>query len=123
RCARALARRSSIYDGESSCYLLRSSSVALAFPHARGPTVDGECACNNATDDALATTQSTLRRRPALVILGRYRREPFDEGGNLPDFVIARAGGAEARHAGHLDAVLDHPEQLIRRALGCDLLQ
>ena len=56
-------------------------------------------------------------RCPALVVLVRHFRQIADEGHHRPDVLIGRPGQVEARHAGELDAVPDHPEELRRGAL------
>src|SRR5712672_3086540 len=63
-----------------------------------------------------------LRRGPGLVILRRDRRPFLDEGGDRPDLLVVDADLPEARHAGHVDAVLDHPEDHARLVVG-DLLE
>src|SRR6266700_1394488 len=52
-------------------------------------------------------------RGPGLVIVFRNRRQLLEEGDYGPDFLIGHLDLAEARHAGHPDAVLDDPEQLL----------
>src|SRR5258706_4256530 len=59
---------------------------------------------------------------PRLVILRRDRRPFLDEGGDRPDLLVVDADLSEARHAGHVDAVLDHPEDHARLLVG-DLLE
>src|SRR6516164_782649 len=54
---------------------------------------------------------------PHLEITIAYARQLLDEGHNGPNFVVGHLDGAKARHAGHVDAILDRPEQLLRRAL------
>jgi hypothetical protein len=54
------------------------------------------------------------RRGPALVVGVGNARQFLDERRNRPDFVVLGAGLREAGHASHVDAVLDHPEQLGR---------
>src|SRR5512138_59001 len=63
------------------------------------------------------------RPGPALVVGFRDRRQLFDERCDRPDLLILDAGQLEARHARHVDAVLDDPEQLCRREAAGDLLQ
>src|SRR6266404_7132831 len=63
-----------------------------------------------------------LRRGPRLVILRRHRGPLLDEGDDRPDFLVVDADLSEARHAGHVDAVLDHPEDHARLIVG-DLLE
>src|SRR3954469_12838931 len=48
-----------------------------------------------------------------LVLLRRELPHLADEGHDVPDLVVG-VGDAERGHAGHLDAVLDHPEGLLR---------
>src|ERR1700735_5624909 len=57
------------------------------------------------------------RRRPASVIGLRNARKLLDERRDRPEFLVLCSGKEEARHAGHVDAVLDHPEQLRDRAV------
>src|SRR5579862_5164771 len=54
------------------------------------------------------------RRRPRLEIRLRDARELLDERDDPPDVVVRGAGAGKARHAGHVDAVLDDPEELGR---------
>ena len=56
------------------------------------------------------------RGGPRLVVRVRQRRPFPDESDDRPDLLVRRPGRAEARHARHLDAVLDDPEQLRRGA-------
>src|SRR5258705_4474547 len=63
-----------------------------------------------------------LRRGPRLVILRRDRGPFFDEGDDRPDFLVVDADLSEARHARHVDAVLDRPEDDARLVVG-DLLE
>src|SRR5262245_5737842 len=67
--------------------------------------------------------RSLPRCRPGFVFLRAHARQPLDKRGDGPDLVVARPAHAEARHRGHLDAVLDHPEQLAARAFFGDLLE
>src|SRR5262249_44485425 len=60
---------------------------------------------------------------PGLVVGLRHARQFLQEGDDLPDFLVRHFDFAEARHAGHVDAVLDHPEQLVRPAIVDDLLE
>ena len=52
---------------------------------------------------------------PRLEVFVRNARQIFQEADNGPDVLVAhrRIIGAEARHCGHLDAVLDNPERLL----------
>src|SRR3954469_24976645 len=63
-----------------------------------------------------------LGRGPRLVILRRHRRPLLHKGRDRPDFLVVDADLSEARHAGHVDAVLDHPEDHARLLVG-DLLE
>src|SRR5262249_56737583 len=60
---------------------------------------------------------------PRLEVVIRGARQLLEEGDDRPDLLVRHLDRAEARHAGHLDAVLDHPEQLPRLALVDDVLE
>ena len=62
-------------------------------------------------------------RGPGLVVGLLDARQFLQEGDDRPDLVVFGAGKRKARHAGHVDAVLDHPEQLRGRAIVNDFLQ
>src|SRR6202012_6200553 len=47
----------------------------------------------------------------------------FQERGDGPDLGIGHAGGAEAGHAGHADAIFDDPKELTRLQAPHDVLQ
>jgi hypothetical protein len=61
--------------------------------------------------------QSLSTARPGLEVIITNSRQFFDESYDGPDLVVGYFNGAKTRHAGHVDSVLDHPEQLLRRAL------
>src|SRR3981081_1788881 len=62
-----------------------------------------------------------VRAGPGLVILRRHARPFLHEGDDRPDFLVVDADLPEARHAGHVDAGLVHPEDHARLLCG-DLL-
>src|SRR5215471_8956037 len=70
----------------------------------------------------LRRAPSTLRR-PRLEILLRDARQLFEEGDDRPNFLVRHFGETEARHAGHVDAVLDYPEQILRPAFVDEVLE
>src|ERR1700693_5692341 len=51
-------------------------------------------------------------RGPRFEVGLRHVRQLADKSHDRPDFPVVRPDRAKARHCGHLDAVLDHPEQL-----------
>src|ERR1700704_3472771 len=63
-----------------------------------------------------------LRGGPRLVILRRHARPFLHECDDRPDFLVVDADLPEARHAGHVDAVLDRPEDDARFVVD-DLLE
>jgi hypothetical protein len=60
--------------------------------------------------DSAVMIPASARR---LVLFGRKFVELAQEGDDGPQFVVA-VGRSLRRHAGHLDAMLCHPEQLAR---------
>src|SRR5947209_1679364 len=71
----------------------------------------------------IGSTRSASRKllRPLLEILLLYLGQPLQEGHHRPDFRIGHSGRAEARHAGHVDAIFYNPEQMARLAMRHDL--
>src|SRR3954452_3802100 len=67
--------------------------------------------------------RSRPRRAPRLEVLIRDGRQLLEEGDDGPDVLVGDADATESGHAGHLDAVLDRPEQLAGRQLGRNLLE
>src|SRR5882757_2045055 len=63
------------------------------------------------------------RRGPGPVVGVGNAGQFLDECRNRPDLVVLGAGLRKARHACHVDAVLDYPEQLGRGEPTGDLLQ
>src|SRR5262245_1868841 len=62
-------------------------------------------------------------RGPRFEIFFRDARQLFEEGDNRPDFPVRHLDETEARHAGHVNAVLDDPEQFLWLALVDELLE
>ncbi len=62
-------------------------------------------------------------RAPGLEVGVGHGREFLDEGDDRPDLLVRHLDHAEARHAGHVDAVLDDPEQVLGGPLAGDLLE
>src|SRR5947207_6159195 len=65
--------------------------------------------------------KSTRLLRPLLEVFFLHVRQFLEECDDRPGFCVLHAGRSEARHAGHVDAVLDDPEQMARLALLHDL--
>ena len=63
------------------------------------------------SDARAAPWASSRLRGPRLEVRLRNARQLLDEGDDRPDFLVGHLDKAEARHARHVDAVLDHPEQ------------
>src|SRR5262245_7196512 len=64
-----------------------------------------------------------LPRRPGPEVVIADARQLFDESYDAPDFLVGNINRAETRHAGHVDSVLDDPEQLLRCALVGDFFK
>src|SRR5919206_2936996 len=60
---------------------------------------------------------------PGLEVLVRDRRQLLNEGGDAPDFLVGHLDRPEARHARHVNSVLDHPKHLCRRAVVDELFE
>src|SRR5207248_10928524 len=69
------------------------------------------------------TKSPAAGRGPRLEVFWRDRRQLLEECDHRPDFLIRHFDAREARHAGHVDAVLDHPEKLARLTRADDLLE
>src|SRR5580704_11388981 len=67
--------------------------------------------------------RSWRRRAPCLVVSLRHSRQLLEKGDDRPDFLVGHADRAKARHPRHLDAVLDHPEQLAWLKTANDVLE
>ena len=61
--------------------------------------------------------------RPSLEVIVSNARQFFDESYDCPDFLVRFFDRAKTRHSGHVDSILDHPEQLLWLALICYLLK
>src|SRR5438046_1426076 len=72
---------------------------------------------------ALAFGFSPASSFPARGVGVRKARQSLAQCCNRPDLVIPGAGLRDAGHARHVDAVLDHPEQLGRGEFTSDFLQ
>ena len=125
---RSVARDFIVLDRLSRCHDRRIQNL-LILHLARDVISFSDEAIDSRTFDALRRFaelfenlvkplgQSLSTARPGLEVIITNSRQLFDESYDGPDLAVGYFNGAKTRHAGHIDSVLDHPEQLLWRAL------